>query len=61
MEKTTITDLKELYNNIPVAYIDEGTFKYIQIEAKLKSSSSKIVFIRGYSYCEFHADILDEF
>jgi Janus/Ocnus family (Ocnus). len=41
--------------------IDEGTFKYIQIQGKSKSTGEKIIFIRGYKRCPYHADVLDEF
>ena len=46
---------------VPNVDIDgEGTFKYILIQITKESSQESRLIVRGYSWAEYHADILDE-
>jgi phosphohistidine phosphatase len=68
MEKEKINDVSLLLKYLPEVRIDKGTFKYIVIEVSKKKEylepgqiKKSVNFIRGYLYCEYHANILDDF
>lgn len=45
----------------PVRMESAGSFKYIQIECQTQQDSPAQIVVRGWSDCEYHADILDRF
>ena len=59
--------IEQIYNFLPQVKIDlEGKFKYVIVTFFRKPTESKerkpmLYFIRGYSHCNYHADIVDEF
>ena len=65
MEKSIIK-LKDLYTYIPSVDIsDNGVYKYILIQGIWADDSmdplDKVLFVRGYKHCSYHADIYDAF
>lgn len=46
---------------VPTVKIDdEGVYKYIQIKIADENKNCQKIIIRGFSYADYHADILDE-
>jgi hypothetical protein len=53
-------NLNTILANIPAVDIDShGKFKYILIKAELGSES--LYFVRGYSSCNYHAEVYEKF
>mmetsp|Transcript_36960 Transcript_36960/g.91958 ORF Transcript_36960/g.91958 Transcript_36960/m.91958 type:complete len:126 (-) Transcript_36960:291-668(-) len=45
--------------SVPLVDIDDGTFKYVLIEARPRGGGEATLFVRGHSSCEYHADVLE--
>lgn len=61
MESSSLEKLEDLFKYLPRVKIDEGKFKYIQINVTDKESKQSIMFIRGYKKLHYHADNFDHF